>query len=190
MGQAGLELFLEKGVAAVTIDDIVAGANVAKGSFYRYFESKEQMVEWLFDPLARGMRNAFDRCEESLHDAKNAADLSKAYQGLATDMIQLLAQFRDLAKLYLQESRSPAIGARKTIRDLGDLVADRAVQLTHVAIQHGLLRDFGAPISALAVIGATERLLFGYLVEERFENPLEIPRALITLVLEGMRPNG
>jgi AcrR family transcriptional regulator len=48
---AAEKLFAEKGIEAATIDDIVAQAKVARGSFYYNFESKEQVV------LAIGQRN-------------------------------------------------------------------------------------------------------------------------------------
>lgn len=39
------ELFLEKGVDGTTVNDIVEKMNVAKGTFYHYFASKEHLVE-------------------------------------------------------------------------------------------------------------------------------------------------
>lgn len=41
---AAEELFADKGIEGVTIDTIVAQAQVARGSFYYNFESKEQVV--------------------------------------------------------------------------------------------------------------------------------------------------
>ncbi|WP_342359149.1 helix-turn-helix domain-containing protein [Terrarubrum flagellatum] len=41
------ELFIAKGVGQTTIDDIVAGAGVAKGTFYLYFKSKDEILSAL-----------------------------------------------------------------------------------------------------------------------------------------------
>ncbi|HVV94801.1 MAG TPA: TetR/AcrR family transcriptional regulator [Hyphomicrobiales bacterium] len=41
---AATRLFLDKGVDPTTIDDIVAAAGVAKGTFYLYFSSKDDLV--------------------------------------------------------------------------------------------------------------------------------------------------
>jgi AcrR family transcriptional regulator len=41
---AGLQLFAERPVDAVPIDDIVAAAGVAKGSFFNHFEDKKQFA--------------------------------------------------------------------------------------------------------------------------------------------------
>jgi AcrR family transcriptional regulator len=41
---AAERLFLKKGVAATSVDEIVAAAEVAKGTFYLHFESKELLL--------------------------------------------------------------------------------------------------------------------------------------------------
>lgn len=45
--QAAEQLFMEKSVSKITINDIVERAGIAKGTFYLYFESKDDLV-WHF----------------------------------------------------------------------------------------------------------------------------------------------
>ena len=42
--EAAVAVFLEKGVKAASVDDIVRTAGVAKGTFYLYFETKDDVV--------------------------------------------------------------------------------------------------------------------------------------------------
>src|SRR5688500_3148300 len=49
LGESALELFLAEGIPYVTIDQIVERAGVAKGSFYRYFRDKEELVASLLE---------------------------------------------------------------------------------------------------------------------------------------------
>ncbi len=42
--KAGLEMFHEKGIVATRIEDITDLADVARGGFYNYFESKDDLV--------------------------------------------------------------------------------------------------------------------------------------------------
>ncbi len=44
---AGLDVFYEKGFDRATIDDIVGRADCGKGTFYRYFESKDALFNAL-----------------------------------------------------------------------------------------------------------------------------------------------
>ena len=44
---AGEKVFLEKGVAGATVEDITSCAGVAKGTFYLYFASKDDLLNAL-----------------------------------------------------------------------------------------------------------------------------------------------
>ncbi|MTC58514.1 TetR family transcriptional regulator [Providencia rustigianii] len=44
---AAEQLFLSKGFVATTVSDIVAAADVAKGTFYHYFQSKNEIMDAL-----------------------------------------------------------------------------------------------------------------------------------------------
>lgn len=46
---AAERLFLDKGIAATSVDQVVAAAGVAKGTFYLYFNSKESLLAALQD---------------------------------------------------------------------------------------------------------------------------------------------
>lgn len=55
---SGERLFLAKGVAATSIDDVAAGADVAKGTFYLYFDSKEELLAALRERFGERHRAA------------------------------------------------------------------------------------------------------------------------------------
>src|ERR1700726_1807027 len=49
---AGEELFLAKGVAATSLDDITSRAGVSKGLFYLYFRSKDELLAAMQDQFS------------------------------------------------------------------------------------------------------------------------------------------
>src|SRR5512138_927048 len=51
-------LFAERGVEATSVEDIARRCGVAKGTFYRYFPSKEALVDALFLPEADALAAA------------------------------------------------------------------------------------------------------------------------------------
>ena len=69
LSDAALALFLARGIEVVTIEDITTRAGVAKGSFYRYFDDKQALVEALFAPVASKVMAAFDESIAKLRDA-------------------------------------------------------------------------------------------------------------------------
>jgi AcrR family transcriptional regulator len=187
IARAALALFLEKGIETVTIDDIAREAEVAKGSFYRYFEDKTELVSAIVEPVATLMRGAMDRCEQALVCARDRDSLVQAYQGLARDLIPIAFGYLDVVRLYLQENRAPGHGARAPIRTLALDVEKRAVRLTEIAVQKELLRVPDPRISALAVVGAIEQLALGFLGGRLDMPPPDVASTLIDLVLEGLR---
>jgi AcrR family transcriptional regulator len=61
-------LFIKNGVAATSIDDIVARADVAKGTFYLHFASKDRLLAALQQRFVarvhESLVRAMDRCRE------------------------------------------------------------------------------------------------------------------------------
>lgn len=49
--QIAYELFLKRGYEAVSVDDIIAEAGIAKGTYYYYFKSKEETLEEVIDRM-------------------------------------------------------------------------------------------------------------------------------------------
>lgn len=48
------ELFLSKGYESVSVDEIIAKAGIAKGTYYYYFKSKEETLEEVIDMMIAG----------------------------------------------------------------------------------------------------------------------------------------
>ena len=185
---AALERFLEQGVETVPIEAIAAAAGIAKGGFYRYFADKRALVEALLQPVRERIGEAFEACRASLSDASAPDGVVAAYLGLGAAFASLLDEQRGVARLYLQESRAPAVGAREPIAALEAEVVAGAIALTELAQAQGLLRPVDPRVSALAVIGAAERLLEAYLDGELGADGGETAGALVEIALGGLRP--
>lgn len=188
LAEASMKLFLARGIESVTIDEIASEAGVAKGSFYRYFHDKGEVVDALLAPTAGRMRAAFATCERALAAAGAGESLAGSYLTLAAELFDAVKQDPDSVRLYLQECRGPAAGERKAIVVLADEVLERATALAQVARDRGLLRPLDPRVSAAVVVGAVEQLLHRFLAGRWTQGVEEIPEAVISLVLDGMRP--
>jgi TetR/AcrR family transcriptional regulator, transcriptional repressor for nem operon len=91
VGHATL-LMYEKGYARTTIDDVIAAAEVTKGSFYFHFPSKEELgyavIENASEHILSSMRRSLERTEltpqerieamlKGIQDIVEAADCSR-----------------------------------------------------------------------------------------------------------------
>ena len=190
LSEAALALFLERGIEATTIDDITARAKMAKGSFYRYFDDKRALVDVMLKPTFTLMEQVLAHCSKALERAKNREAMFNAYREVGGALAGLLVEHPQLLRLYLQECRGPALGARTGLAQFAARVSWYAVEITRKAHRHGILRPINPAVSALTVVGATERLLLAVLSEEDVGNPLDIPESLTSLILDGLRAKG
>ncbi len=184
---AALLLFLERGIEAVSVDDIMQAAQMAKGSFYRYYTDQTALVEDLMAPTRELMTRALETCMRELETASSREMMIKAYTRIGDVLATLLMEQPGPVRLFLQESRAPAQGARRPIIELSAQVARYAIEMTKTAQKHGILKPIPVAVSALTVVGAAERLLLAVLHEEDIGNVLEVPAALTTLILDGLR---
>lgn len=185
---ASLELFCDRGVESVTIDEVVANAGVSKGSFYRYFSGKEELVETLFAPMANSLRSSFGATKQTLEGALTASELNEAYSNLAAAVAGLLVSNLGMLRLYLQENRGPDVGSRRPIIRIARDIDEFVFALTKVARDQGLLRcDCDLRVEALTSLGAVERLLFSYVRGDDLGSPATVSADLIRVVLDGMR---
>lgn len=65
---AGRKLFSERAVDAVTIDDIVLAAKVAKGSFYNHFPDRAALVRAVTADIRSGLERAVAKANEGITD--------------------------------------------------------------------------------------------------------------------------
>ncbi len=184
---AALLLFLERGIEAVSVDDIMQAAQMAKGSFYRYYTDQTALVEDLMTPTRELMTRALETCMRELETAASREMMIKAYARIGDVLATLLMEQPGPVRLFLQESRAPAQGARRPINQLSAQVARYSIEMTKTAQKHGILKPIPVAVSALTVVGAAERLLLAVLHEEDIGNVLEVPAALTTLILDGLR---
>lgn len=184
---AALLLFLERGIEAVSVDDIMQAAQMAKGSFYRYYTDQTALVEDLMAPTRELMTRALETCMRELETASSREMMIKAYTRIGDVLATLLMEQPGPVRLFLQESRAPAQGARRPIIELSARVSRYAIEITQIAQGHGVLKPIPVAVSALTVVGAAERLLLAVLQEEDIGNVLEVPAALTTLILDGLR---
>ncbi len=184
---AGLNLFLERGIEAVTIDEVAREAGMAKGNFYRYFRDKADLVEAVIEPVSKTTRAALDECHTKLADVAGHEEAVSVYAELGNRLAGALAMYPDAMCLYLQERRAPATAARQAISDLASELDNRAMALSQVAADRNLVVVSDPRVSALAVLGAVEALALASVRNQVQMDPVETTKGLISIVLEGLR---
>jgi AcrR family transcriptional regulator len=104
---AALDLFAAKGFSAARLEDVAAGAGVAKGTIYLYFSSKQDLLEAI---VASTIGASLARVEQAVGDSPAPASELLRLLGRAVAMAVQDPDRRRVLHLVLSEgARFPAI---------------------------------------------------------------------------------
>ncbi len=180
---AAMLLFSENGFAQTSIAEITARAGYAKGSFYRHWESKNQLFLQIVEQKLYEYRNVRDRRIEDAHDLEEALNI-------IWDFLESMALDRQWAKVFLEFTVHSARDM-----ELRTEMRRRQYRLSE-SLFAKLVRRFVTSDYPAEKIGALNTALFeGYMVHNALEtgvlNLHDVREAAIALALEkGIRQSG
>ncbi len=186
--RAALELFLKQGYAFTSVEQIVAQADIARGTYYLYFTDKEELFRHLVQRCLAPLLAKLERCRDSLVAAQSIEDARTAPTLLQSEIMTLLMEHPGSAMLYLRESR--AMGpAGEWLRTLAARIDDMTMDIIISLQRKGLLRAMDAQVSARSVTGVVERLVFDVLSGATNLGTLEaIAPEMMELLTKGTAP--
>ena len=168
---AAIRVFARRGFHACRVSDVADEAGVAYGLVYHYFDSKEEILNTLFQERWQLMLDAI-------------VEIDRSGDGSAREKLYMVASFiidsyrhePDLMKVIIVEVTRAANSFGRdhlaTIRKAYGLIADIVEQ----ARQDGSFKaDISAEFAAMCFYGAIEQLLSGWIfgiipeTEEEFE---------------------
>ncbi|HEX8901178.1 TetR/AcrR family transcriptional regulator [Vitreimonas sp.] len=172
---AARRVFAELGYESATVRDIIRGTELASGTFYNYFRSKEEVFEALADDGARRFRPILRMAREH---AKSFEDYLRS---------AFIAYFRFVAEEN-REAGLPVDERRPHVRtDTPEMMAvyQEVRQSLEDAIAHGDLPHIDADYLAHACIGIAQEL--GPAMLRRSPPDIDNAAAFATgLILKGL----
>lgn len=142
---AGLKLFSQKPVDAVSIDEIVGEAGVAKGSFFNHFEDKQHFSRALSAAIRAGLERQVDAANEGESDP-----LARLVGGMmVAARFALCERERALVMLRSPEQMTPA----------GHPLNDGLIADLDRGTREGLLRPEARAAGLLFWLGACQILM-------------------------------
>jgi AcrR family transcriptional regulator len=141
---AGVLVFTKKGFADARVEDILAAAKIARRTFYKYFQSKEDVLAAIYDlattELLRSIRDAGTDEKDPLGGVRKALDVYLDYHVENGALVRVLVE-------QAGRSESPLAPMRRRFREevgriIGDAVAARGKKrhdpLLYIAILSAL----------------------------------------------------
>jgi AcrR family transcriptional regulator len=123
------ELFAAKGYHGTTIDEIVQTTGIAKGTFYVYFESKEEI---LVEVIKRLISNTMEKIDDKLAQKKKI-DFVTRIEIKGQELLDLYLERSELIYMLLGET----VGNRRLMEQLKD-VYEKLAQRIEEDIREGV----------------------------------------------------
>lgn len=128
--EAAEAVLVERGIAGATVDEITSRAGVAKGTFYLYFASKDEVVHALQRRLWQGHVDLCQQAAERL--VSDGAD----WWVVVDDLVAAIIDF-DYAHVDWHQL---VAGTSAEVYDPGDDLESQIIAVARVAIEIGIER--------------------------------------------------
>lgn len=179
--EAATACFSKRGYHATNVSDIIGRARIARGTFYLYFKSKEELFRAILESF-------LDHIARQILTIEVGSTLSPAQQMRANveRLVDAILRHPAPAKIIFNE----AVGLNPEIDDrlrafYGRILASIEASLTKGMLL-GLVRKVDAKVASCIVLGAVREVLVQKAV---FKQPLDrdaIVDGLFTVLISGL----
>jgi len=158
---AGERIFSSQGYLSSSVADVIADADVARGTFYLHFESKEALFQELVDRFIERVRSVV-RVVEPEPGPRPLLQIKENIERV----VHLLFDQRDLAILVLREATGLDARVDEKLRALDSFLHEMVVGALKNGSDMGIIRKVNEGVVALALIGAIKEVLFHMVIRE------------------------
>lgn len=170
--QAGQTLFAQRSVDAVSIDDIVAAADVAKGSFYNHFTDKDGLAREIADQVRAGVEALVDNVNRQVADP--AERVARSVCAFARNAIEHPQQVRVLTRLFASAA-------------IPDLPMNRGVRAdVHDGLESGRFAGISLEAGVLMAVAVVQIAVGRVLEPDALVSPRAVSRDLAFGLLRGL----
>ncbi|MEW6555270.1 MAG: MerR family transcriptional regulator [Actinomycetota bacterium] len=178
--EAARKVFLEKGYSRARIEDITAATGISIGTFYIYFEDKQELFMEVIDELTRNMVSAFEAMVEKEDDFQRKAAITATYY------IENYEYFSGIINQLRGMMAASAPSAREKFEALHNQMADPIAAEIRAAIGKGVIRDLDPELLARVFMGMVEFLAIYLTFNPQHPVP-EVTSFMLDLMMNGIR---
>jgi AcrR family transcriptional regulator len=164
--RAALEVCAQSGVAAARMEEIAARAEVSKGTLYRYFESKEDLLlATILASYVEGRRHV-DAEKQTARDPRDALAL------LCNGLTDVLVQVGEHARVHYQAwgiAAGTPSSETKLLEFLRTFHAERNKEIEELVRAGQASGVFRADVAPTVVADAMTALLSGFIYRATFD---------------------
>jgi AcrR family transcriptional regulator len=181
--EAAKRVFAEAGYHGASINAIIERAQIARGTFYLYFESKAAVFDSILDEAMRDLRGRIHRIDV---ESPNATPPQQQLREQVVATLEYIIRDRALATLLLSAGHTPDAEAAERLDQFFGEVRGLLERAMESGMEIGLLRKVHPQLAAAAMLGMF-RGVVEQLVTQTEVPPLEtVVAEVLMIALRGV----
>ena len=176
-----LQLFLDQGYDRTSIEQIISGSDIARGTFYLYYDDKFALFEQLLIRWLQPLNESFGIVQQQLQTAETPTECVQIYQEMAMSLTSIGINFSQEILLSIREMRANHEAGR-WLRQKEMEIQSHTRVLTEVAASRNLIDAPNPALVSLIISGAVERLYYEFLLGTQMGDPLDLAQQATALL--------
>lgn len=184
---AAVKVFIRRGYQKANVSELVAQAQVARGTFYLYFKSKADVLEHMVNRFMTAVLQGVSKINAASYLPDQ--DLSAYFRQSSSDLILCLTQHRKVAQLILFHANTLDAKTQSKISVYMEQMVRIVKSSIDAAARAGLFRAVSdSEVVARCLIGSVKEWLTAWIAQgESFELESKIG-VMIDYLLAGLLP--
>ncbi len=183
---AAVEMFGEKGFQMTRISDIVARAGVSQGTFYNYFNSKEEIFKEICNAFVEKIKALFIERTKDIFDVDTAAEVKNNVAAIIEDLFRIYEDNLSVAELLFREGIGNGGLFKEIYEDIWEIFIELIAQQLRIGNEKGFLTTETTEFAAVFVFGLFERSLFYFLLVKKIADTRPLQQAMANFILRGV----
>lgn len=181
--ETALDLFSQRGYHQTSISDIVREANIARGTFYLYFDSKQAIFQELLENLLSELRTSIVGVDTST----DAAPLKDQLHQIVRNILETALDNRALTQIIFRA----AVGVDAELDQRLDTFYNNLHQFVDLSLQQGqklgLIRSMNTYVASRCVLGSIRGIVeHGILDHNEAEDTEQLATHILDFHLNGL----
>jgi AcrR family transcriptional regulator len=184
--ETALELFAERGYHHTGVADIAAKLRMSHGTFYRYFESKRDILDHVISEITRRVGIAVT-AENSPGTAPTLEAYKRQARQIAASLLDVVHQDPRIAQVLLLEATGIDKEVTAQILDLLEAMREVTAQYLRHGVEAGFLRaDLDVIETARAVNGIIYAGALHAIRADDADAPEQFVEAALAVIFDGI----
>ena len=167
---AAKEVFLEKGYHNASISDIIGKTDLARGTFYLYFQDKKEIFDSLIGELFLSITKNINRLE--IEALAEEGELEKQLKITLKSLFKVLNQHQDLVRIVLTTSIGLDTEFDRKVESYHKLMIEVIRLLISRGIEAHKWVRYDATLFAHIIYGGLKEVIFQWLVNNQYKGDL------------------